>query len=99
MSDVLLDFVDRLVGEDSEDGTISTEVNGLNSWISAGANDTDTEAANFCSIPTELFEDFTAEEFSNTNIIQWMHSVPPRFGHTKNVLHLMVGTEDQQLGE
>jgi hypothetical protein len=96
MSEILLDFVDGLVGGDSEDGKITTEID---SWWSA-TNETETEAADdsFCSAPTEIFEDFTAEEFSNTRIIQWMHSIPPRFDHTKNVMNLMVGTDAQQQG-
>ncbi len=94
MSNVLLDFVDRLVGDDdSKDGTMTTGINALNSFV-GNENVTDS----FCSVPTEIFENFTAEEFSNTDTIEWMHSLPPRFGHSKNVMDLVLGTNEQKKG-
>ena len=94
MSTVLLDFVDGLVGDDSEDGSMTTGINALNSFVGNENNITES----FCSVPTEIFEDFTAEEFSNTDTIEWMHSLPPRFGHSKNVTNLMLGTNEQKKG-
>lgn len=89
MSEVLLDFVDNLVDNSEDEAETSA-------WLSATNNNNETDQVEYCSIPTEVFEDFTAEEFSNTNIIEWMHSIPPRFGKTNDILNLMIGTEDQQ---
>ena len=91
MSDFLLEFVNGLAGDD--DGTRTTEINALNSFA---GNDTMLE--DFCSVPTEIFDNFTAEAFSNTDTIEWMHAVPPRFGHSKNVMNLMLGTDAQKKG-
>jgi hypothetical protein len=102
MSGVLLDLADRLAGGDSEDGAITTEISEINDFLPHGGNNEtigqDELDDSFCSVPEEFFDNFAAEEFSNTRIISWMHSIPPRFGHTKNVLDLMVGTEAQQQG-
>jgi len=106
MSTVLLDFVDRLVGSASEeDGDLTTTINAVNEawWETAASingtnNEYDDDATAFCSVPEVLFEDFVAEDFSNTNIIRWMHTIPPRFGRSDNVLDLMLGTQDQKDG-
>eukprot|EP00934_Nitzschia_sp_Nitz4_P007545 Nitzschia sp. Nitz4//scaffold1_size375055//99440//101442//NITZ4_000238-RA/size375055-augustus-gene-0.710-mRNA-1//-1//CDS//3329540931//7535//frame0 len=50
-----------------------------------------------CEIPNvELIEEYNATEFYNTRAIEWMHSVSPRFGHSKNILSLMEGSDTQQ---
>ena len=100
MSGILLDFVDGRDASD-DDGAITTELDSF--WSATNETSIETNATaddddSFCSAPTEIFEDFTAEEFSNTRTIQWMHSFPPRFNHTKDVMNLMVGTEAQQQG-
>ena len=52
----------------------------------------------FCTVPTEIFDNFTAEEFANTNTIEWMHSLPPRYNHSSNVMDLIAGTDAQKNG-
>jgi hypothetical protein len=107
MSGILLDFVDGMVGRDAyayasdDDEAITTELDSF--WSATNETTADATAVaddddTFCSAPTEIFEDFAAEEFSNTRTIQWMHSFPPRFNHTKDVMALIVGTEAQQKG-
>jgi len=107
MSNVLLDFVDRLVGGGGDDdfSQDQEEMVDTSVWMFASnetgglASSTMTTFDNeyeYCSIPTEIFQGFSAEEFRNTKIIEWMHSVPPRFGKTKDVLDLIIGTEQQQ---
>eukprot|EP00536_Pseudo-nitzschia_multiseries_P008395 jgi/Psemu1/66506/estExt_Genemark1.C_2120035 len=108
MSNVLLDFIDKLVDrDDSEDAILQSDdenqlrVNGLASSSSAsnateGFDDAYVLESEYCSIPTEIFEEFSAEKFRNTNIIQWMHSTPPRFGKSSDVLDLAIGTTEQQ---
>ena len=107
MADILLDFVDNLVNRNNDDdGAITTDiVNAEESWWSATGNETDALNysdddidGDFCSIPTVLFDNFTAQEFSNTWIIRWMHALPPRRGYSKDVLDLIVGTEEQKRG-
>ena len=96
MSGILLDITDQMIVDETNDGVMTTEID---SWyFETDNNETDVEEDDFCSVPSEIFEDFTAEEFANTNTIGWMHSIPPRRGHSKNVMNLIVGTEAQKQG-
>jgi hypothetical protein len=52
--------------------------------------------ATSCDIPTEFIEAFDAPDFQNTKAIRWMHGITPRFGHSRNLLLLMQGNEDEQ---
>ncbi|OEU06366.1 hypothetical protein FRACYDRAFT_254810 [Fragilariopsis cylindrus CCMP1102] len=107
MSDILLDFVDRLVGDDNdEENTIPPTTT---SWLSAINNDNNTSSSfldfgqldndnnEYCTISSELFDNkFRAKEFMNTDIIEWMHQFPPRFGKTNDILALLTGTNQEQ---
>jgi hypothetical protein len=111
MSDILLDFVDRLVGDNDEENTIPPTTT---SWLSA-INDNITTSSSFdflgqldnvednneyCTISSELFDNkFRAKEFMNTDIIEWMHTFPPRFGNTNDILALLIGTGNEQKGK
>jgi len=113
MSDVLLDFVDRLVGDDNEATTIPPTTT---SWLSA-INDNITnndggtynvgeesieemEQYAYCTISSDIFDNkFRAKEFINTDIIEWMHSFPPRFGKTNDILALLIGADNEQKGK
>ena len=105
MSDILLDFVDRLVGDDEE----STIPPTTTSWLSAINNDNITSSFldlgqlddnEYCTISSELFDNkFRAKEFLNTDIIEWMHTFPPRFSNTNDILALLVGTNQEQKGK
>jgi hypothetical protein len=110
MSDILLDFVDRLVGDDDEESTIPPTTT---AWLSA-INDNitttsfdfdqlgeeDMSSGMYCTISSEIFDNkFRAKEFLNTDIIEWMHSFPPRFGKTNDILALLIGTDNEQKGK
>ena len=108
MSDILLDFVDRLVGDDEETTIPPTTT----SWLSA-INDNITSSSfdfsgqfdvednnEYCTISSELFDNkFRAKEFMNTDIIEWMHQFPPRFSNTNDILSLLIGTNQEQKGK
>ena len=107
MSDLLLDFVDRLVGDNEEENTIPPTTT---SWLSAiNDNNTsyfldfgqlDNDNNEDCTISSEIFDNkFRAKEFMNTDIIEWMHQFPPRFGKTNDVLALLIGTNQDQKGK
>ena len=105
MSDILLDFVDRLVGDNDEENTIPSTTT---SWLSA-INDNNTSSFldlgqlddnEYCTISSELFDNkFRAKAFMNTDIIEWMHQFPPRFSNTNDILALLVGTNQEQKGK
>ena len=105
MSDILLDFVDRLVGDDEETTIPPTTT----SWLSAINNDNITSSSldfdqldgnEYCTISSELFDNkFRAKAFLNTDIIEWMHQFPPRFGNTNDILSLLIGTNQEQKGK
>jgi hypothetical protein len=114
MSDVLLDFVDRLVGDDNEATTIPPTTT---SWLSAindnittsfgsqvGGEESEEEMEQqyaYCTISSsDIFDNkFRAKEFINTDIIEWMHSFPPRFGKTNDILALLIGADNEQKGK
>ncbi|OEU09699.1 hypothetical protein FRACYDRAFT_247956 [Fragilariopsis cylindrus CCMP1102] len=105
MSDILLDFVDRLVGDNDEETTIPPTTT---SWLSAindnsttsfdfGQLDVEEDNNEYCTISSELFDNkFRAREFLNTDIIEWMHQFPPRFSNTNDILALLIGTNQEQ---
>ena len=104
MSDILLDFVDRLVGDDEETTIPPTTT----SWLSAINNDNITTSYDlgqlddneYCTISSELFDNkFRAKAFMNTDIIEWMHKFPPRFGNTNDISALLIGTDNEQKGK
>ena len=41
-------------------------------------------------------DEFDAPAFENTAAVRWMHGSTPRFGHSRELLALMVGSEDEQ---
>ena len=91
----LLDLGD-FAADAFDDGITTTEIDSI-----LGNNETATDdfvEAELCTAPTEIFKNFTAEEFANTNTIEWMHSLPPRFNHSRNVMDLIVGTDAQKNG-
>ena len=99
MSDILLDFVDRLVGDDNNEN--ENEKEEITTFLSATNNMNNTAVVvvdEYCTLPPEVFDNFTAKEFNNTSIIDWMHSFPPRFGKTNNIMALLIGSEDEQKG-
>ena len=49
-----------------------------------------------CSVPEDFLDDFDAPAFENTAAIEWMHSQPPRFGHSNDLLVVIEGSEEEQ---
>ena len=97
MSTFLLDFADKIA--DRDDDVVAGEIEASAFLASSNATGSDfTDENEYCSIPTEIFGNFSAKGFQNTNIIKWMNSIPPRFGRTSDVLDLVIGTEQQQRG-
>ncbi len=91
----LLDLGD-FAADAFDDGIMTTEIDSI-----LGNNETETDdfvQEEFCTVPTEIFKNFTAEDFSNTNTIEWIHSLPPRYNHSKNVMDLIAGTDAQKNG-
>jgi hypothetical protein len=109
MSDVLLDFVDRLVGDDNEATTIppttSVWLSAINDNITTSfgsqvGEESEEEMEQYCTISSDIFDNkFRAKEFINTDIIEWMHSFPPRFGKTNDILALLIGADNEQKGK
>ena len=91
----LLDLEDFGAGA-FEDEIMTTEIDTIFSNNETEMDDFVEEE--FCTVPSEIFNNFTAEEFSNTNTIEWMHSLPPRYNHSKNVMDLISGTDAQKNG-
>jgi hypothetical protein len=52
--------------------------------------------SSFCPLQTDFIEDppFDRVPFENTAAILWMHDSPPRFGHTRDLNKLIMGSEE-----
>jgi hypothetical protein len=48
-----------------------------------------------CGVPSPFFQYFDAEDFHNTPAIRFMHTVPHRYGHTRNITRLLEVTEEE----
>jgi hypothetical protein len=48
-----------------------------------------------CRVPSAFFQYFDAEDFHTTRTIHFMHDMPPRYGHTRNISRLLDGTEEE----
>jgi hypothetical protein len=57
------------------------------------------ETDEYCSLPTNILDTFETVKFQNTRAIEWMHSVPPRYGKPNDVLLLMAGDQTEQTGK
>ena len=50
----------------------------------------------FCEEPVAVPDQFLGAIFENTNAIEFMHNVPPRYGSTSDLNAMIQGTEDER---
>ncbi|KAG7337817.1 hypothetical protein IV203_015286 [Nitzschia inconspicua] len=68
----------------------------MDDFLSATTAPSNVATDEYCSIPTNILDDFETVSFQNTKAIRWMHDIPPRYGKPDDVLLLMAGDEEQQ---